>query len=96
MKSGQPLERDRTLIATLKRVDGMIDGWGKHYWFCNDGHSFAALDQRIAEQVAAFLGCYRTVREVIVPAKRMSLLGLPELVRIKREPFSYPKLGDVL
>jgi len=96
MKSGQPLERERTLIATLKRVDGMIDGWGKHYWFCNDGHSFAALDQRIAEQVAAFLGCYRTVREVIVPAKRMSLLGLPELVRIKREPFSYPKLGDVL
>jgi RNA-directed DNA polymerase len=92
IKSGQDVERDQTLIATLKRVDGMIDGWGKHYWFCNDGQSFAALDQRIAAQVAAFLGCYRTVREAIAPAKRMSLLGLPELAQIEREPFEYPKL----
>jgi RNA-directed DNA polymerase len=94
-KSGQPLERDRTLIATLKRVDGMIDGWGKHYWFCNDGHSFAALDKQISEQVAAFLGCYRTVRASIAREMQMSLLGLPELGRIKREPFSYPQLGKL-
>ena len=91
MKGGQTLERDRSLIATLKRVDGIIDGWGKHYWFCNDGTSFANLDERINAEVAALLGCYRSTRETIAPAKRMQLLGLSELATIKREPFCYPK-----
>lgn len=96
MKNGHTLDRDRTLVATLKRVDGMIDGWGKHYRFCNDGQSFASLDQQISERIAAFLGCYRDVRQTITPEKRMSLLGLPELGRIKREPFAYPKLAAPL
>lgn len=94
MKNGHALERDRSLVATLKRVDGMTDGWGKHYWFCNDGTAFANLDRQISERIAAFLGCYRATREAIVPAKRMQLLGLAELTAQKREPFSYPKAAS--
>lgn len=79
------------MIATLKRVDGMIDGWGKHYWFCNDGQTFASLDQQISGQIAAFLGSYRAVREASPTSKHMQLLGLSELSELKREPFTYPK-----
>jgi RNA-directed DNA polymerase len=91
MKSGTALERDRSLIATLKRVDGMIDGWGKHYWFCNDGQTFGNLDQQIGERIGNFLGCYRAVREAIPATSKTQLLGLSELAKIKRESFSYPK-----
>ena len=91
VKSGQILDRDRSMIATLKRVDGMIDGWGKHYWFCNDGQVFANLDQKIGEKIAHFLGAYRTVRSEVPSTQHMQLLGLAELAKIKREPFTYPK-----
>jgi hypothetical protein len=92
LKNGKVLDRDRSLIATLKRVDGMIDGWGKHYWFCNDGQSLRTLDDQIGDCVRSFLGTYRTVREAISPTARTSLLGLSELGQIKREPFAYPSL----
>lgn len=92
LKNGNSLERERSLIATLKRVDGMIDGWGKHYWFCNDGQSLRNLDDQVGECVRSFLGTYRAVREEIPTSKRTSLLGLSELANIKREPFVYPSL----
>ncbi len=91
IKNGQPLDRDRSLLATLKRIDGTVDGWGKHYWFCNDGQLFASLDQRISAQISSLLGGYRSVREATPTAEHMSLLGLSELAKVKREPFTYPK-----
>lgn len=94
LKNGHTLDRNRSLIATLKRVDGMIDGWGKHYWFCNDGQILRNLDSRIAEYVRGFLGHYRDVRDEIPNAKWTSLLGLSELTQIKREPFSYPRVAS--
>ena len=90
-RNGNMLERDRSMIATLKRVDGMIDGWGKHYWFCNDGQTFSGLDQQVSEQVVDFLGSYRSVRQDIPLDNRMQLLGLSELAKIKRDPFNYPR-----
>lgn len=92
LKSGKGIERERSLIGTLKRVDGMIDGWGKHYWFCNDGQSLRSLDNQIGDCVRSFLGTYRAVREEISPSLRTSLLGLSELAQIKREPFTYPSM----
>ena len=92
LKNGRTLGRDHSLIATLKRVDGMIDGWGKHYWFCNDGQVLRSLDDQIGECVRGFLGNYRVVREDVAVSKRNALLGLSELAQIKREPFAYPSL----
>ncbi len=43
-RSGKGLDRAHTLVATLKRVDGIVQGWGKHYRFCNDGAVFRHLD----------------------------------------------------
>lgn len=90
LKNGVALESDRSLVATLKRVGGMVDGWGKHYWFCNDGQVFAGLDQRISAEVGAFLGVYRAVRDAVPPKFQMPLLGLSELAQMSREPFKYP------
>lgn len=92
-KSGNALDRDRSLIATLKRVDGMIDGWGKHYWFCNDNQTFRNLDTQISGQISSFLGNYRSVRAAIAPDRQMQLLGLTELGKLKRDAFVYPKVG---
>ncbi len=89
-RSGKAVDREKALIGTLKRLDGMIDGWGKHYWFCNDRQVFTNLDQKVSEEVGALLGCYRSVRDAIPVASRTSLLGLAELATSKREPYSYP------
>lgn len=92
LKNGQELRRDRSLVATLKRVDGMIDGWGKHYWFCNDGQILRHLDDQIGDSIRDLLGAYRAVRDDVDASKRASLLGISELTHIKREPFTYPSL----
>ncbi len=92
VKNGKVVDRDKTLIGTLKRLDGMIDGWGKHYWFCNDGQVFANLDQQVNEQIGALLGYYRSIRNDVPPTNRTLLLGLAELATIKREPYSYPRV----
>jgi len=93
-RNGQPIDKDRSLIATLKRIDGMIDGWGKHYWFCNDGHVLRNLDSQIAGRIGEFLGKYRALRSEIGNDKHARLLGISELSLIKREPFAYPSLKD--
>jgi RNA-directed DNA polymerase len=47
VQHGQQFERPYSFASTLKRVDGMIDGWGKHYWFCNDRQAFENLDRKL-------------------------------------------------
>ncbi|MFM9597431.1 hypothetical protein ACKI1O_49850, partial [Streptomyces scabiei] len=67
------------------------EGWGKHYWFCNDKPTMKSVDERIAERVRKFLGEYRSIRNSVTTDKYTALLGLPELMKIKGEPFAYPK-----
>jgi RNA-directed DNA polymerase len=88
-RDGQQILREHTLLGTLKRLDGMIDGWGKHYWFCNDGQIFLNLDSELSNRVGSLLGCYRSVRDATQPKRKMALFGLAELASIKREPFAY-------
>lgn len=47
LKSGQAVNKQHSLINTLKRVDGIVQGWGKHYRFCNDVRCFTNLDTDI-------------------------------------------------
>ena len=90
---GQPFDNAFSLVATLKRVDGIIDGWGKHYWFCNDKQTFENLDQKIAERLRRYLGEYAAIRTAVSTTIHQELLGISELRSIPREPFTYPKLG---
>ncbi|RFB78806.1 reverse transcriptase domain-containing protein [Methylovirgula sp. 4M-Z18] len=92
MKGGKHSVRPETLLGTLKKLDAMIDGWGKHYWFCNDDQIWRNIDAKISEMIGQFLGLYRDVRERSAPELQMGLLGISELIRIEREPFSYPSV----
>ncbi len=88
---GKPLKKSSSLIATLRRVEGVIDGWGKHYWFCNDIHLLSEIDKQISEQVRRFLGAYRDIRQKLTPEQQRPLLGISSLADQERYPFSYPK-----
>lgn len=86
----EAVQKTQSLIATLKRVDGMIDGWGKHYWFCNDHTTFANLDQKLGDMIGTFLGSYASARDKLGTKYRRSLLGIVELTSMARNPFTYP------
>lgn len=91
VQHGQPFDRLFSLTSTLKRVDGMIDGWGKHYWFCNDKQIFENLDRKFSELITRYLGVYARIRTETAKEKHQMLLGVSELQNIPREPFIYPK-----
>lgn len=91
-KDGRPMPRGNSLISTLKRVEGMVDGWGKHYWFCNDVPAFQRVETRVSVLVGEFLGTYRAIRSRLPAEKKNSLLGIPLLTEQKRRPFVYPHL----
>jgi RNA-directed DNA polymerase len=88
---GKDLDSKNSLISTLKRVQGRIDGWGKHYWFCNDELVWRRLDQHVNDLTKDFLGFYADIRARLPEENKRSLLGIPSLTNQKREPFRYPK-----
>lgn len=94
IEHGQPFERAKSLSSTLKRVDGMIDGWGKHYWFCNDRQAFANVDLKISEYIRRYLGEYSAIRSRTGATLHQRMLGVSELRHLPREPFLYPKIGN--
>jgi len=81
------------LIATLKLIDGMIDGWGKHYWFCNDHQLFTAIDEKIRSAIGAYIGIFSETRARLTQSTAHLPLGLIALGDMERSPFIYPKLS---
>ena len=91
LRHGQKLDPKLALIATLKRIDGMIEGWGKHYWFCNDRQLFRAIDENLRAAISAYLGAYSNTRTRLPSEKQHLPLGLTDLGEMERSPFAYPK-----
>ena len=91
LRHGHKLDPKLALIATLKRIDGMIDGWGKHYWFCNDRHLFQTVDEKVRLAIGAYLGAYADTRSRLPEGKAHLPLGLTNLGEMQRSPFIYPK-----
>ena len=94
IRHGKKLDQKLALIATLKRVDGMIDGWGKHYWFCNDRQCFSAIDENVRGLIGSYLGVYSTVRHELPDEQKHLPLGLSSLSAMNRSPFLYPKTSQ--
>lgn len=90
LSSGQTVEKSMCLIATLKRVDGIIQGWGKHYKFCNDEQCFINLDDKIAQLMKEYLGAYTSIRRSTGINGGRMLFGLEQLAHIARRPFHWP------
>jgi RNA-directed DNA polymerase len=78
-------------LESLTKVRGIMQGWGKHYRFCNDTKCFEHLDQSVLNLIRDYLGIYREEREKTDDAGRWRLLGIEALAQIKREPFAWPK-----
>jgi Reverse transcriptase (RNA-dependent DNA polymerase) len=85
------LAHSLSLLESLRRVSGVMQGWGKHYRFCNDTRCFEHLDRSVNTQIKEYLSIYREEREKTDDAGRWHLLGIEALSQITREPFVWPK-----
>jgi hypothetical protein len=92
-RNGQALAKSSALLGTLKRVDGVIQGWGKHYRFCNDERCFANLDAELGTLISDYLGFYRHERHCAAPDQTPAMLGVELLGMQERNPFTWPGLG---
>src|SRR5208283_1555435 len=50
-RAGHLFLKSQSLVSTLKRIDGIIQGWGKHYRFCNDVTLIRHLDVLVTERL---------------------------------------------
>lgn len=89
-RNGRPMEKTKSLVSTLKQVDGKLQGWGKHYRFCNDEKCFASIDRKVAERIGRYLKIYRDQRNRLPEEERWAMLGIEELRKIARTPLQWP------
>jgi retron-type reverse transcriptase len=92
VRKGQHVHQSDSFLETMRRVSGTVDGWGKHYWFCNDRQVLKALDLKIWKKVLAYMGCYSQIRNEVGDTAKPALLGLAELATTSRAPFVFPAL----
>ena len=89
-RRGVAFPKAQSLLSTLRRVDGAIQGWGRHYRFCNDGATFAALDVVITKMLRGYIGAYSGEITSADDAGRRTLLGMESLADMQRSPFVWP------
>ena len=88
-RNGQPLPKTSAFLGTLKRADGIIQGWGKHYRFCNDALFFSNLDEEVGQLIREYIGTYRSEWHSAKPARAPALLGVELLSSMERKPFKW-------
>ncbi len=93
-RRGTALLKSQSLLGTLRRVDGAIQGWGRHYRFCNDEVAFEALDAAVTRLIRGYLGAYAGEREASCDDGRRTLLGIESLATMQRTPFPWPAKRD--
>nr|USU33071.1 reverse transcriptase/maturase family protein [Methylobacterium sp. OTU13CASTA1] len=91
LRKGTSLPKSQSFLGTLRRVDGAIQGWGRHYWFCNDRATFAQLDAEIDGKIRGFIGIYADERKSSRVVDHRCLLGIDSLVDDRRAPFAWPE-----
>ncbi len=91
-KAGKQLKKPDALINTLRRMDGTVQGWSKHYWFCNDQLFFENLDKEVSAIVRQYLGSYSAALRGSASGASATLLGLERLGELHPKHFKYPKV----
>jgi RNA-directed DNA polymerase len=92
-RNGEHLKKERSVLATLRRADGMIQGWGKHYRFCNDISALENLDAKVTGMIRAYIGVYSATTASIDDKARRNALGVDLLSLIELKPLKWPKRG---
>lgn len=91
LRNGTTLPKSQSFLGTFRRFDGAVQGWGRHYWFCNDRATFARLDAEIDAKIRRFIGIYADERKSTREVDRRCLLGIDSLVDDRRVPFAWPE-----
>jgi retron-type reverse transcriptase len=89
-KSGQ-LSPRLSLIRTLTQASGIVQGWGKQYYFCNDKNLLGQLDSQLDSMIRQYLGIYAKVSKPSGQTHRRRLLGIPLLEELASKPFKWPE-----
>lgn len=90
------LDKNLSLLATLQKVSGIMQGWGKHYRFCNDAMCLSHIDARISAMLKGYFATYRNVRQALPESKHWRLLGIEATAQIERAEFMWPTVGKKL
>ena len=85
------IARSLSLIPTLYEVRGIVQGWGKSYFFCNEKNLFAQLDGELDTLLRKYLGAYKAAMNTAKQKGRRRLLGIPLLEELASRPFVWPK-----
>ena len=88
-----------SLIRTLTEVSGIVQGWGKQYYFCNfcnDKNLLGQLDSKLDFMLGHYLGTYARVSKPTGQMQRRQLLGIPLLEQLASKPFKWPQLASQL
>jgi hypothetical protein len=96
VEHGNKLDQQHSLIFTLRRIEGRLNGWRKHYWFCNDFQCFFNLNAKVGILIQSYLGQYSELRSKLGDREKRQLLGLTDLTFSDREPFNYPAKRKVI
>src|SRR6266853_3219313 len=94
-KSGR-LSPRLSLIRTLTESSGIVLGWGKQYYFCNDKNVLAQLDSALDSMVRQYLGTYAKFSRLSGQLQRRQLLGIPLLEELASRPFKWPDIAQQL
>ncbi len=86
---GKTFDRRKSLIPTLERISGTVNGWGKHYRFCNDEKTFENIDHFVDTEIRRLLGAYTRARSKGSISAR-HLLGVVSLGEMERLPLKWP------
>jgi len=91
-KSGQ-LSPQLSLIRTLMEASGIVQGWGKQYYFSNDKNLLGQLDCTLDKMIRHYLYTYAKLSKPADKAQRRRLLGIPLLEELASKPFKWPQFA---
>lgn len=95
IRSGKPPKKEQSVVSTLRRIDGILLGWGKHYRFCNDKILMQNIDVRVSEIIREYLGEYGKSVSQLDIIRRRQVLGVELLQTIKQTPLTWPKKANI-
>ena len=86
-KAPEGFHPSKSLLSSLRKISGIMQGWGKHYRFCNDVECLRRLDGEVTILLREYLAAYRQEREKANDADRWKLLGVESLAAMELTSF---------
>ena len=80
-----------TLIRTLTELSGIIQGWGKQYYFSSDKNLLSQLDSALDSMIKQYLHTYAVISKPMTQSQRRRLLGIPLLEQLASRPMKWPQ-----